>query len=421
MSEKPGGSPATPTPTSIPVELARMALIVLGVGLPFAIGALAGPRPADVPLEPRYAWVIGTAALVSLAGLAYPLGERGRRITAGFALVPLLHFALSGSSTVAALDVLVVLVASSAAIVIGYVRISRAPAPRWARAAVILVLLLVLPGPHITLGWGLASTTLAPAVTRLFHGSPLVRAGELNVEIPSRDGTTLRGTYTLGRPGAPAILLVHGRSDSRARMVSWADALAARGAHVLRIDLRGHGVSGGVAVTFADREPEDVIAAADWLATQSNVGELHVLGASMGGGAVLAATARMHDRVASTVALCPATDYRQLVEASLPAFPPAHAMATFLIFGVTHGLGHRAPLELIPADLVVEAGPTRVLVVHSRSDRTIPPAQTESLAERAPWVEVEWIDGVSHNDTPGYTAEDAWLRGRIQAFLGLRD
>ncbi len=411
------GVPAAPP--SIAAELGRIAFVVLGVSLPFGIGALLGLTPPDVPLEPRYAAVLGTASLFALGGRVPPASARARRGLAALALVPLAHFALSGSPTVAALDVVLLLLASTTAIVIGYVRIARAKAPLVLRAGVLAALFTVLPGAHVALAWGLVSTTLAPAVTRLFHSAPLVREGERNIELTSRDGTILRGTYTAGRPGAPAILLVHGRSDSRARMVPWADTLGARGAHVLRIDLRGHGVSDGVAVTFADREPEDVIAAADWLASQPRVGELHVIGASMGGGAALAATARMHDRVVSTVALCPASDYRPLVLEHLPAFAPARAMAVFLIFDVSHGLGHRAPLELVPADAVVDAGPARILVVHSRSDQMIAPSQTEALVLRAPWVEVEWIDGVSHNETPGYAAQDDWLRARVEAFVGL--
>jgi alpha-beta hydrolase superfamily lysophospholipase len=215
------------------------------------------------------------------------------------------------------------------------------------------------------------------------------------------------------------VLLVHGLADSRWRLIGWARELSSRGAHTLRLDLRAHGVSDGIAVTFADREPDDIEAALRFLAAQPGVGRLHVLGVSMGGGASLAAVSRRTIPVASTVGLAPATDFHALVDAHLPPFEPLHWLASTLVMGVTHGLGNRAPLELVPADAVVAAGPTPILIVHSRSDRTVPASMTESLVRRAPWVDVCWIDGVSHVDLPEHTLRTPELRDRIVAFLRL--
>jgi pimeloyl-ACP methyl ester carboxylesterase len=169
------------------------------------------------------------------------------------------------------------------------------------------------------------------------------------------------------------------------------------------MDLRAHGTSDGVVVTFADREPDDVQAALAFLAAQRDVGALHVLAVSMGGGASLVAVSRPGAQVASTVALAPASDFRPLVERRLPSFEPLHWLSSSLVRGVTHGLGNRSPLEIVPADDVVAAGPASILIVHSRSDTTVPASITESLVARAPWIEVAWIDGVRHVDMPEHT------------------
>ena len=406
--------------TGIAPELARITLGTLAIALPFAAGVALGDQPPDVPLEPRYAAVIGSACLLSLAVFAQGASAFGRRACMALALAPLAHLVRSGSPTLAAIDVVVLLSTAASITGRGTVRIVRAPAGRGRRVAAVLALALSVPGPLFTLAWGLVSTTLAPAATRVFHASPEIGTGERAVEFTSRDGVVLRGTFAPGVPGASAVVLVHGRGDSRRRLVPWARELASRGAHVLRFDLRGHGVSEGVAVTFADREPDDVEAALAWLAAQPGVGALHALGVSMGGGATLAAVARRSLPVASTVALAPATDYRPLVERSLPPFEPLHGLARALVRGVTHGLGNRSPLELTPADAVARAGEARVLVIHSRSDTTIPASMTEALVAHAPWVEVEWIDGVAHNDLPDHTLRTAALRDRIVAFLDLR-
>lgn len=403
----------------IAVELARVAVAAIGIAAPFALGLLAGDRSHDVPLEPRYAWVIGAASLGVLAVLAESTSSRGRKVCAGLVLVPLLHALAPGAPALAALDASLVLIGAAAVAGRAGRRIGRMPRSRPTRIASIALLVLSVAGPHVTLAWGLASTVIAPALIRIPHSFPEIGPGERAVALPSRDGVVLRGTFAEGPPGAPSILLVHGVGDSRRRLVPWARELAARGASVLRIDLRAHGVSDGAVVTFADREPDDVEAALAFLAAQPGAGPLHVLGVSMGGGATLAAVSRPSVHVASTVALAPASDYRPLVERRLPSIEPLHGIATALVGGVTHGLGHRSPLELVPADAVVARGPARILVVHSRSDATVPASVTEALALRAPWIEVAWLDGVHHNDTPAHTLDAPALRDRIARFLGV--
>jgi pimeloyl-ACP methyl ester carboxylesterase len=143
------------------------------------------------------------------------------------------------------------------------------------------------------------------------------------------------------------------------------------------------------------------------------------LAVSMGGGASLVAVSRPSVHVESTVALAPASDYRPLVERRLPPFWPLHGLSITLVDGVTHGLGHRSPLELAPADDVVRAGPARILIAHSRSDTTVPASVTEELVRRAPWVETIWLEGVRHVDMPEHTLATPALRDRILAFLGV--
>lgn len=405
--------------TGIAPELARVLVAAIGIALPFAIGVAVGDRAPDVPLEPRYASVIGGACLASLAVLAESATARGRRVCLALVLAPLAHVIGSGSPTLAGLDVITLLGSAATIGVRAGLRIRRLPLARAPRIAAVAVLVLSVPGPLGTLGWGLVATVLAPALTRVFHASPEIGPGERAVSFASRDGTVLRATYAPGRAGAPGLVLVHGMGDSRRRLVPWARELASHGAHVLRIDLRANGTSDGVAITFADREPDDVAAALRFLASQPDVGPLHVLGVSMGGGASLTAVSRGDIHVVSTVALAPASDYRLLVDGRLPHFEPIHSLARGIIRGVTHGLGNRSPLELAPADDVVRAGPAPILIVHSRSDTTVPASVTEALARRAPWVEVIWIDDVSHVATPEHTLTTPALRDRIAAFLGV--
>ena len=65
------------------------------------------------------------------------------------------------------------------------------------------------------------------------------------VTLTASDGLTLKGTYfPAGKPG-PALMLLHQCNQDRASWVSFAAKAAARGYHVMTVDYRGYGESGG--------------------------------------------------------------------------------------------------------------------------------------------------------------------------------
>jgi dienelactone hydrolase len=113
-----------------------------------------------------------------------------------------------------------------------------------------------------------------------------------DVDIKASDGVTLKGTYfSPGRPG-PAMLLLHQCNMDRHAWDGLAKDLADAGLHVLAIDYRGYGESGGEHFTdMAQRRPVmeqkwpgDVDAAYAYLLAQKGVDRTHVAagGASCG-------------------------------------------------------------------------------------------------------------------------------------------
>jgi dienelactone hydrolase len=112
-----------------------------------------------------------------------------------------------------------------------------------------------------------------------------------DVEIAAADGITLKGTYfSPGRPG-PAMLLLHQCNMDRHAWDGLAGDLAAAGVHVLALDFRGFGDSGGGPFDFsrdravmAEKWPGDVDAALAFLLRQSGVDPTRVAagGASCG-------------------------------------------------------------------------------------------------------------------------------------------
>ncbi len=122
---------------------------------------------------------------------------------------------------------------------------------------------------------------------------PCVETPELRC-FTVRDGARLAGHLESGIGGGPTILFLHGVSASGAELEPSAHALrAATGATVLRLDLRGHGLSAGAPgdLTHRWQYEEDVAEVLAALRREHPTTKLILAGHSMGGGIALA-TAR---------------------------------------------------------------------------------------------------------------------------------
>ncbi len=112
-----------------------------------------------------------------------------------------------------------------------------------------------------------------------------------DVDIKAADGTNLNGTYfSSGRPG-PGMILLHQCNMDRHAWDGLAQDLAAAGFHVLTLDFRGFGESGGKTNDAAERRtamqqkwPGDVDTAFAFLTSQKGVDQARLAagGASCG-------------------------------------------------------------------------------------------------------------------------------------------
>lgn len=408
-------------------EWTAVGLVVLSLVMPFGLGALGGVLPHDVPLEPRAAWVLGMASCFALAGVMVQreASGRGRFLPLLLLLVPLAHLIRSGSSLFASLDGgLYLLLAGSVALRAPYRFLVRYHASKVSRRFThFAILLAILPGPLVTVAFGIFSILLLPAVSRLLHPAPQAVGEERAADFTTRDGLTLRATYWPGLPSAPAIVLVHGLGDGRDRVLAWARAFHERGAHVLAYDARGHSASEGALITYADREPDDVLRAADHLMSLSHAapGDIVVFGISMGGGATLAALPDLSRLgMHHAVLFAPASNYDALVSGRLPP-PPLRGLTRGIVYEVSHALGFLAPTELVPERALYHARSVEVLVFHGRADRTIDPALTEAMEEAHPNVTVRWLPEVGHNEIAEAVLADPSLAREVYAWIGLAD
>lgn len=132
---------------------------------------------------------------------------------------------------------------------------------------------------------------LAIAATLAFAAGLSAEVQKKDVDIKAPDGTDLKGTYFSSGRSGPAMLLLHQCNMDRHAWDGLAEDLANNGFHVLTVDFRGFGESGGDKSTDPDTRaaerkkwPADVDAAYDYLLKQNGVdrSRIAVGGASCG-------------------------------------------------------------------------------------------------------------------------------------------
>lgn len=141
----------------------------------------------------------------------------------------------------------------------------------------------------------------------------VAEASGRSVTFASLDGTSLAGEFyeASSRP-APAVVLVHMLTRSKADWGSLPDRLQEAGITALTFDLRGHGGSSGSAQALPAMV-QDVRAAVQWLATRPGVlpASIGLVGASLGASLSLLATVELPS-VRAIGLLSPSLDYRGL-------------------------------------------------------------------------------------------------------------
>ena len=131
--------------------------------------------------------------------------------------------------------------------------------------------------------------SLVGALVALTLVAPMA-AESTDVDLKTPDGVTLKATYTSpGQPG-PGMLLIHQCNMDRTSWNGITAQLVDAGIHVLTLDLRGFGDSGGEGISggfppFLQKSAGDADLALEFLVSQSGVDRtrLGVGGASCGG------------------------------------------------------------------------------------------------------------------------------------------
>jgi uncharacterized protein len=218
------------------------------------------------------------------------------------------------------------------------------------------------------------------------------------VTIRADDGVGLAGWFA-ARPGAPAIVMLHGYPAAKADLLPLATALAPEFATLL-VDQRYFGDSGGRATTLGFRERGDLKRVLDFLDARG-ARPVGVFGFSLGG-AVALLTAAEDSRIRAIAAYAPFADLRALGRELygwmwLARYPFVEAMLLWsrLLLGADIA-------RPTPADAAGRLA-VPVLLVHSRQDEQIPFAHAERLrAALAPnaRAEFDFVERGRHGELP---------------------
>ena len=235
------------------------------------------------------------------------------------------------------------------------------------------------------------------------------------VRFPSRQpGINIAGFWAESKPGAPAVILVHGLGGCKNAIdvLVPAGMLWRNGFNVLMIDVRDVGDSDpedGWSSAGND-ESLDVLGAWDWLVAVKGYApeRIGIFGVSMGGAAALYAF-QDEPRVAavfleSTFASLVAVVADQMTSYGLPGFLAQPAATVFRLVSKENIMAHT------PVAAIRSAGDRPVYIVHSHDDRRISISQAHELAAAAldAGVNVEtWFPERSeHLQTPALYPEE---------------
>jgi pimeloyl-ACP methyl ester carboxylesterase len=223
------------------------------------------------------------------------------------------------------------------------------------------------------------------------------------VTVRADDGVALAG-WLAPRPGAPAVIVLHGYPAEKTDMLPLAAALAPRFT-VLLMDLRYFGASGGAVTTLGLRERGDLRRAVDVL-VERGAPAVGVFGFSLGG-AVALLTAAEDPRLRAVAAYAPFADLRDLGHDLYWWLGPLR----YALVGLMRGwswLAFRADLTRPAPEVVARRLAIPVLLIASRADEQIPFAHAERLRAALagnPGAESLFMERGRHGELPdGFAA-----------------
>lgn len=252
---------------------------------------------------------------------------------------------------------------------------------------------------------------------RAVIGNPPASLEAQSVEFPSASGSRIHAWLSMGRPGAGAVLLLHGMGANREAMLGRARFLHREGFTVLAPDFQAHGESAGKHITFGELESLDARAALAFL-RQSAPGErVGIIGVSMGGAASLVGPAPLDADALVLESVYPT--FRDAVadrfHVWLGPFGFVSSIITPALIKLVAPRIGVDPKELRPIDDIARVDEP-VFVIAGTEDPYTTLAETRALYARATAPKKLWeVTGAAHEDLHDYAPAE--YERRVGGFL----
>lgn len=262
-----------------------------------------------------------------------------------------------------------------------------------------------------------AGCVLLAGPSRAPIGAPPAALNAENVSFPSTSGSEIHAWFSRGKPGAGAVLLLHGVDENRTIMGGRAIFLHDLGFTVLAPDFQAHGESPGEHVTYGAREALDAAAAMKYLNANTPGERVGVIGISMGGAAALlgngpiAADAFVLESVYPTI--------RQAVSNRLDTWlGPLGGVARLFTSGLIKLFKSETGVAETELQPIARIGQIQapLLLINGSADPYTPLAEADSLFAHARAPKLFWpVRGAGHEDL--YAYQPAEYERRVGGFL----
>ncbi|HEX2916337.1 MAG TPA: alpha/beta fold hydrolase [Chloroflexia bacterium] len=239
------------------------------------------------------------------------------------------------------------------------------------------------------------------------------------VSFPSalNDGITLRGWWIPNPSSDRAIIIVHGKAQTRMEMVDYSKNFWEMGYNLLLFDLRGHGKSDGDHYYFGQKESWDTVGAFNFVKSKGFTSEhIGLYGRSMGAATALLAAG--HDGEIKTI--FSDSSFANFEEVASERMPVEKGLPSFFLPGIfTAGrilLDFKVD-EIRPGVVLPNLKDVHIFLVHCEGDSTIPVAQFYQLkkAGGSKIVEIWLISGGEH--TKGLEMYPALYLQKVKTFF----
>ena len=245
-------------------------------------------------------------------------------------------------------------------------------------------------------------------------GPPPSGLGAVPVSFASRSGSEVHAWFAAGRPGAGAVLLLHGVHANRLAMVPRARFLHEHGYAVLLPDFRAHGESTGDRTTFGMLESRDALAALCTLRALAPGERVGVIGVSLGGAAALLGSTPLDADAMVLESVYPTIYLAARNRLSAWLGPIGRLAAPALVRWLEPEVGFDAD-SLRPIDRI---GTVRapLFVLAGTADRYTPIDESRALYARAQSPKQFWaVEGAAHVDLHDYAPQE--YERRVGTFL----